>query len=296
MLSICITTRNTLIEELVTRLCEQAKAISCQAEICVMENSSEKSIQKQNERNSKTQNIRYFFTNDYLSHNKMRNQLADKARGSYILFLKGDNHITHKKYLNLFEEVMQPGMMVHGGITASGVKPAEAYQLHWQAMHNLLSNHSDDRNEHPYFHLNTDNLMGPRGLFLQFPFPENDDLGGLLPYSFELKRNKIPVIHIDNPVSTSIFLSNKRFLAVSRKQMSQTAIWLEKISEAEKEHINLAEYTHLKRLQKFKLFRLFMLVYRLNTQLLVNNITRKKSFKLGLYRNFRRRMLGEYLK
>ncbi len=296
MLSICITTRNTLIEELVARLCEQAEGVSVPVDICVMESSSESSIQKQNEKATKQQNTRYFSDNNYLSHNTMRNKLADRAKGSYLLFLKGDNHITHKKYLELFAEVMQPGMMVHGGITASGVKPAQPYQLHWQAMHNLLTNHSDERNEHPYFHLNTDNLMGPRGVFLQHPFPESDDPGGLLPYSFELKGNQIPVIHIDNPVSTATFLSNKRFLAISRKQMSQTAIWLQKISDEEKEHINVAEYTHLKKLQKFRLFRLFMLVYRLNTQLLVNNITRKQSFTLGLYRNFRRRMLGEYLK
>lgn len=288
MLSICITVRNSFIDQLLKRLNEQSELLNLPIEFCISESASEPHVQEFNRAKARFYKAKYFYQNKYMSHGSMKNQLAKNACGSYLLFIHGEMHITHRKYLELFVEVMQPGVVVYGGLSASGRKPCEEYQLHWHAMRTMLNHHSDQRNQHPYYHLSTNNFLIPRGLFLQHPMPDSDDIAGLLPYAFELKTNKIPVIHIDNPISTATFLSSKRFLAVSRRQMWQTALWIKKLTAKEKTQISISEYNHLKKLQKWKIVGLYKLLYRINANFLLTNIHHKKSAKLKSYRNFRR--------
>lgn len=293
MLSICISVRYSSIATLIERLYDQAQALNIPVEICIAESGSNSAQQKANQEAANTYKANYQHFKHYLSHGQMKNTLAGKAKGAYLLLIHGDMHITHKKYLEFYTEVMQPGMVVHGGISAGGIKPRPPFQLHWHAMQSLLTYHSDERNKHPYFHLCTNNMLIPRGIFLQYPTPDSDDITGILPYSFRLKTNKIPVIHIDNPIATSTYLSDKRFLVISRRQMQQTALWLKKTTGDEKAHLTINEYLHMKKLQKWRLVGLYKLIYRINANMLLSNIEKNKSSKLHLYRNFRRWILME---
>lgn len=293
MLSICITARNQPLKDLINRLQEQAGTISVDIEICVAEAASNEAISHENENLCNGQNIKYFRHNQYMSHGQMKNMLAQNASGSYLLFIHGEMHITHKKYLGLFTEVVQPGVVVHGGISASGRRPTPEYELHWLAMHNLLSYTSDERNEHPYYHLCTNNMMIPRGLFLQYPMPDSDDFSGLLPYSFELKNHKIPVIHIDNPISTGSFIETLRFLAITRTQIRQTVQWLKKLSDDEMEHISIPEYRHLQKLKKWKATGLLKNTYQLSASRLFSDREPSLRSKLKMYKHFRRMLFME---
>src|SRR6056297_3492023 len=295
MLSICITARDVALNELITRLKEQAEKLDVDTEICVAESASKSSISRQNEALCNNLNIKYIRHNQYWSHGQMKNMLAQQASGSYLLFVHGSMHITHRKFLSSYTEVMQPGVVVHGGVSASGRRPAPDYELHWLAMHNLLTYTSDERNKHPYYHLCTNNMMIPRGLFLQYPTPDSDDFSGLLPYSFELKNNKIPVIHIDNPIATSRFLETMRFLAITRMQMQQIACWIKKLSKEEMEHVAIPEYRHLLKAKKWKMAPLLKNTYKLNAARLFSDNYFSLRTSLRMYKHFRRWMLIKYI-
>lgn len=296
MLSICITTRNTSLRGLIERLSEQASELDIQAEILVAESGSTQKTSNENESVCNKNHIKYFKHNQHLSHGQMKNMLAKHAAGSYLLFLNGKNHVTHRNYLGMFTEIMQPGVIVEGGTTASGIKPDKSYQLHWMAMHNLLTFDADQRNQHPYYHLTTNNMLIPRGIFLQFPISEDDDYTEVLPYTFELKNNAIPVIHIDNPVSTFDYLPALKFLVVTRKQMQQTAIWLKKLSGPEKKHIGIPEFVKITNLDKNRIKRLFKHLYKSHYASIMRKISEPEYNQIRKYRNFRRLMLWEALK
>ncbi len=295
MLSICITARNVPLNELITRLMEQAGNLDVDTEICVAESASATAVSRHNEVLCNELDIKYFRHNRYLTHGQMKNMLAQNAAGSYLLFIHGSMHVTHRKFLSSYTEVMQPGVLVHGGVSASGRKPAPEYELHWLAMHNLLTYSSDERNEHPYYHLCTNNMMIPRGLFLQYPTPDSDDFSGLLPYSFELKNNTIPVIHIDNPMATSRFLETMRFLALTRVQMREIACWIKKLDTEEMEHVSIPEYRHLLKARKWKMAPLLLNTYKLSASRLLSGSDYSLRAKLRMYKHFRRWMLMQFM-
>jgi hypothetical protein len=296
MLSICITTRNVSIDGLINRLSDQTKELDISVEILVAESGAFTKYNSNNEQLCTKKHIKYFKHNQHLSHGQMKNLLAQHAQGSYLLFLNGRNHITHRNYLQMFTEVMQPGVTIEGGTTASGIKPEKPYQLHWMAMHNLLTFDADQRNQHPYYHLSTNNMLIPRGIFLQHPISEDDDYTEILPYTFELKKNSIPVIHIDNPVSTTEYLPALKFLVVTRKQMQQTAAWLKKLSGPEKEHIGIPEFIKITNLSKNRIKKLYKHLYKSHYISIMKKITDPEYNQVKKYRNFRRLMLWEALK
>ena len=296
MLSICITTRNSNIESLISRLTDQAKELDISSEILVAESGSDQNYSSMNEQLCTKRHIKYFKHNQHLSHGQMKNLLAQQAQGSYLLFLNGKNHITHRNYLQMFTEVMQPGVTIEGGTTASGIKPDKPYQLHWMAMHNLLTFDADQRNQHPYYHLTTNNMLIPRGIFLQHPISDGDDYTEILPYTYELKKNSVPVIHIDNPVSTNDYLPALKFLVVTRKQMQQTATWLQKLTGPEKEHIGIPEFVKLTNSRKNRIKRLYKHLYRNHYISIMRKISDPEYNQIKKYRNFRRLMLWEALK
>jgi hypothetical protein len=296
MLSICITAKDSNLESLISRLTDQAKELDISSEILVAESGSDQYFSSKNEQFCTKKQIKYFKHNQHLSHGQMKNLLAQHAQGSYLLFLNGKNHITHRNYLQMYTEVMQPGVTIEGGTTASGIKPDKPYQLHWMAMHNLLTFDADQRNKHPYYHLSTNNMLIPRGIFLQHPIIEGDDYTEILPYTFDLKKNAVPVIHIDNPVSTNDYLPALKFLVVTRKQMQQTATWLKKLTGPEKEHIGIPEFIKITNLNKNRIKGLYKHLYKTHYISIMRKIGDPEYNQVKKYRNFRRLMLWEALK
>ncbi|MDA3865843.1 MAG: hypothetical protein PF489_03730 [Salinivirgaceae bacterium] len=288
MLSICITNTNSNITTLLNRLHEQRQMLDLKTEINIADSCSETLIKKDNELAANHVGANYFFTDENLSHGQLKAILGEKSSGSYLLFINGSMHITQRKYLQNYIEVMQPGLIVCGGITAIGKRPEPEFQLHWYAKHNFYSYHADDRSQYPYFHLDTNNLLIPRGLFLQFPVPEIDEPKWMLPYYFELKDNTIPIIHIDNPLSIHTFLTNKRFLAHNRKHIKQITQWLNKINDEIVAHTSITEYEHYKKLRKWKLAKLYQFFYSVNTRILMSSLGKDKPKKTRLYKGFRR--------
>ncbi|MFO7863263.1 MAG: hypothetical protein R6U85_04630, partial [Salinivirgaceae bacterium] len=288
MLSICITNTKSNIAPLLNRLHEQRQMLELKTEINIADSCSETSCKEANEMAAKHVEANYISIDEALSDGQIKYILAKNANGSYLLFINGDLHITQRKYLQNYIEVMQPGLVVCGGITAIGKKPESEYHLHWYAKHNFYTYHADERSQYPYFHLNTNNLLMPRGLFLQFPVPEIDEPQWMLPYYFELKDNTIPIIHIDNPLSTHTFLTNKRFLAHNRKHLKQVTEWLNKISDEIVAETSVTEYEHYKKLHKWKLAKLYQFFYSVNTRMLMASLKKDTPKKPRLYKGFRR--------
>lgn len=288
MLSICITTHNNNLEALLNRLEEQCNLLDVKTEICIADASFEPIIQEINATVAKAKGNCYSRFPANTTQGQMKNALAQKAQYPYLLYINGGMYITHKKYLQNFVEVMQPGLIINGGVTAIGTKPKQEYYLHWQAIHNYYAHDADVRTQFPYFYLSTNNLLTPRGHFLQYPMPETHNPAKLQNYYFELKQKGVPIIHIDNPLSTNTFLTNKRFLATERVKLRLTNKWIKEKWEEHTNHIDLSEQKQLRTLKKWRLLKLFKIIYAIQSKNMIQNANDTTKYKFKHYRNFRR--------
>lgn len=291
MLSICITTHNNNLESLINRLLEQCNLLDIKTEICIADASFEPVLQEINSAIAASTGARYYKFSSRATQGKMKNHLALKAQYPYLLFVNGNMYITHKKFLQNYAEVMQPGLVINGGLTAIGTKPQQEFLLHWQAMHDFYTHDADVRTQFPYFYLSMNNLLIPRGVFLQHPMPESGNPAELLNYFFDLKQIGLPIIHIDNPLSTKTFITNKRFLATERVQLKAMNTWVKEKWEKHKTHIDLPEQSHLRKLERWRLLKIFKTIYAIQTKKMVRNAGNAELVNFKHYRNFRRWLL-----
>ena len=95
-ISICITIFNELVNDLVTEIHRQATALPIQFEILLADDASKGSFQAENRNVAKQfTEVKYFEQPKNIGRAKIRNVLASKAKGDFILFLDGDVSI-HK--------------------------------------------------------------------------------------------------------------------------------------------------------------------------------------------------------
>lgn len=100
--------------------------------------------------------------------------------------------------------------------------------------------------------------MIPRAVFLQFPLQENSGiLLSDIAFAYELKQNKVPVLHIDNPIVVRALLTNIRFLAQSRKDIRELAQWMKQIEPDDEIEESMSEYKKMKQLTKYRISSLF---------------------------------------
>lgn len=291
MLSICITSYNNNLESLINRLIDQCNLLDIKTEICIADASYVPVTQEINSAIAKSAGASYSKFSPKATHGKLKNQLAQKAQYPYLLFINGSMYITQKKYLQNYVEVMQPGVIVNGGITAIGAKPKQEQLLHWQAMNSYYTHDADERALFPFFYLSTNNLLIPRGLFLQDPMPETNNPAELLNYYFDLKQMGLPIIHIDNPLSTKEFLSNKRFLAAERAYLRLINSWIKEKWDIHKTDIDLPEQKQMRKLERWRLLKLFKAIYAIQSKKLMQNANDGSDINFKHYRNFRRWLL-----
>ena len=101
MLSILIPIYNENCVNLVSDLLIQAKALACPYEILVFDDFSP--IQyKENEIINQWENTTFKTLSENLRRAKIRNLLADSAKGDVLLFLDGDSGIVRNDFLKSF--------------------------------------------------------------------------------------------------------------------------------------------------------------------------------------------------
>jgi hypothetical protein len=141
--------------------------------------------------------------------------LVKAAKYDHILFLDCDSQVISSDFLkNYVSEINNKQKVVCGGRVYSNEQPAKDKLLHWKYGKNRESQPASVRMANPYQSFMTNNFLIEKKVLEAIPFEERlSDYGHedtLLGY--HLKKQGIPVKHIDNPILHADLQSNEEFI------------------------------------------------------------------------------------
>ncbi|HNV81224.1 MAG: glycosyltransferase [Tenuifilaceae bacterium] len=201
MISICLPVYNYDITDLTDELLRQAKESNIDIEILVFDDFSISYYKKRNAAVSTLTNVSYLEFDQNLGRSKIRNRLADFAKGNWLLFMDCDVIPDSPQFLYNYNRAINEADVICGGI-GYGPKPLnDKLLLRWKYGVRRESKNASRRQMSPHASFLSSNFMIKREVFHQIRF--NEEISGYghedTLFGLDLKINNIPVYHINNP-------------------------------------------------------------------------------------------------
>ena len=291
MLSILIPIFNFNVTELVLELNNQALAAKIEYEIILLDDASTDSFREVNRSLSKQKHVRYFEETNNIGRSKIRNKLARLASYPYLLFMDCDSQVPSPDYIDTYLKYCTDDVVVYGGRIYSEKRPDDPkLLLRWKHGKSREEFTAAERIRTPSKSFMTNNFLISVDLFNKILF--NEEMEGYghedTLFGYDLKRNNIGILHIDNPLVHIGLESNSAFLGKTRESIRNLKIIFNQ-NGYEKllvEDVKLLGYYHFFR--KTKLDKLSKFLFRFSKKLLLRNLTGRNPnlfvfdmFKLG---------------
>jgi len=282
MISICIPVYNFDVRPLVEELHKQAMALESGVEILVIDDASNKEFQYLN------REITHLFTVVYLElpanigRSRIRNLLSGKARNEWLLFMDCDSEITSDRFLAEYAAHTNAVQVVCGGREYRHTRPQEEFVLHWKYGKYREVKCAKTRSLNPYQSFMTNNFMVHKQILNRIQFDEDilgygheDTLFG-----FELMRQNLPVVHINNPLLHINLETHSVFLNKSQEAIANLyGIYLRSNApEQFAKFVRLLRWSE--KTSKSFLGRLLIFQARKNKKLLTKNLMSSNPFLL----------------
>ena len=217
MLSICIPVYNYDVRSLVKDLHKQAIAEAITAEIILIDDASELSFRALNSKLQNLQTVDYFQLEENIGRSKIRNVLHKRAKYPFLLFLDCDSEVIDGKFLHRYIPFIkkEDQILVYGGRSYHSGPPDDKTLLHWYFGRHREAKNARIRGKKPYQSFMSNNFLIHKSVLDKVPFNETirgygheDTLLG-----YELKKQDIPLIHIDNPLIHAGLQAAEEFLS-----------------------------------------------------------------------------------
>ncbi|MFC4721533.1 glycosyltransferase family 2 protein [Geojedonia litorea] len=249
-LSICIPIYNYNCIDSVRTLCEQIRHLSVNCEILLIDDASTISLDE-------LANFQHqFYTYEKLAKNigrsKIRNLLVKKSKFNHVLFIDGDSGVPEKFIENYMLHIENhPEAIICGG-RIHQKKLSKTKRLRYNYGVKYEDTKSSQRIKKPYHRFMTNNFVVPKEIMKTIPFNEE-----LLNYGqedtffgYELRKNQVEIIHIDNEVAHLNLETNQEFIEKSKHSIENLIYLKTKYPE-------FVEYSKLlSTITKFRIFRL----------------------------------------
>lgn len=219
MLSILIPTYNYDCIRLVRDLHAQAECLAIEYEIIVADDASSVEAYKEKNREINTlSHCRFMELLENVGRSRIRNRLADEARGEWLLFMDADAEVISECFIADYLKHTDVDV-VCGGLCHAETLPSPEVSLRY-----AYEKRADERRtawyreKNPYNHFTPFNFMIRREEFQSIRFSEQileygheDTLFGIM-----LDKKKANIRHIDNPLRHVGLESNKIFIEKTR--------------------------------------------------------------------------------
>ncbi|WP_432410163.1 glycosyltransferase family 2 protein [Rasiella sp. SM2506] len=257
MLSILIPTYNYNVFPLAKALSAEAENISHPIEIIFLDDASSLYF-AETEKLETLPFIRYYKLAENGGRTTTRNLLAEKATYSKLLFLDADVVPVHTDFITRYLKYIDKKGIVLGGITYKKEKPDTNEILRWTYGHARETLTVTQRNKAMYSSITTACFLIEKELFLEINKTiKIKTYGEDLLFKQKLEAQKIPVLHIDNPVYHLGLESNEQFLQKSLEAIDTTLV-LEETGELPTDSRNIQKiYLKLKKWHAVPLFQLY---------------------------------------
>lgn len=291
MLSILIPTKDYECRNLVETLHRQGTALGRPFEIIVGEDGSSPRGLSFNAPLAQLPHCRIIAQQQNVGRARIRNILAQEARGKDILFIDSDAVAEHDDILQLYSQVLAESPVVCGGLYHPEAPLTSSCTLRHRYERAADKHRSaKERSRAPYDKFTTFCFAIRRELFLDIKFDERIINYGYEDtiFGYELRRRGVPVKHIDAPLMHIGLESNKVYLAKVEES-------LRTLTQLEESIAPTALLRFYNRLKKWHLTSITAAAWRaLRPILRVNLLGRHPSltllniYKIGYYCNLRR--------
>lgn len=291
MISILIPTYNYIAHPLAESLSRQAKEQNIPCEIIVADDASTRNECKQKNRliNS-LPHCTYIELEKNIGRASIRNLLADKAKGEWLLFLDCDGMPLDDLFLKRYGQAIAnhtEADIICGGIIHPKELPASNMSLRYTYEKAAEKHHTaTKRNERPYSSFRTFNFMIRRKAFLQVKFDESFRHYGYedVLFGIQLKESGFRIAHIDNPLENKDIETNEIFLRKTEEALRTLAEHADKLGDSVHLH---HLYLRLQRIGLLpivrKLFQWFAPTLQRNLLSNTPNLPYFAFYKLGYY-------------
>ncbi len=198
MLSILIPIYQENCVNLVNDLVKQAKELSCDYEILVFDDCSPIKCED-NKAIAQFDKVDYRELKENLGRSRIRNLLADEAKGDILIFLDGDSKIVRDDFLKRYLNEIETKDLVRGGtVYCEKSKCPKGYELHWK-YGTLIEANKGLKNKDMF---TTNNFCIRKSVFSSIRFREDIKGYGHEDTLFKCDFEEIgfSFLNIDNPV------------------------------------------------------------------------------------------------
>lgn len=225
MISICIPIYNFDVTELVDELLKQASHLNYPVEVLLFDDHSQPFFRERNSLLSSRSNVNYLDFDFNIGRSKIRNRLADVAKGQWLLFLDCDVMVDDPNYLKKYVDSLGNANVICGG-RKYGPRPfRHELLLRWKYGVARECKTAFFRQVNPYSSFISGNFVIEYETFKKTQF--NEELSGyghedtLL--GLDLKKHKVEILHIDNPTVHLGLDSNQEFLVKTEQGVMNLA-------------------------------------------------------------------------
>ena len=198
MLSILIPIYQENCVNLVNDLVKQTKELSCDYEILVFDDCSPIKCED-NKAIAQFDKVDYRELKENLGRSRIRNLLADEAKGDILIFLDGDSKIVRDDFLKRYLNEIETKDLVRGGtVYCEKSKCPKGYELHWK-YGTLIEANKGLKNKDMF---TTNNFCIRKSVFSSIRFREDIKGYGHEDTLFKCDFEEIgfSFLNIDNPV------------------------------------------------------------------------------------------------
>lgn len=245
MLSVCIPVHNFPVTDFVLSLKQQCDACDHPVEILVYDDASTPEWLEVNRALLQIDAIRYLMLPDNVGRSRIRNKMAEDAKGDYLLFLDGDSAMEHGDFIGTYVRHCRENTLLYGGCSYQREKPENPeYFLRWLYGQRREAVPYETRRKNPGKYFTGNNFALQKDIFLEHPM--NTNIHG---YGYEdslllanLKQSGVFVQQLDNPLRHTGLEPARIFLEKTDEAISNLAMLVRK--NLAPDNIRLLKYRH----------------------------------------------------
>ena len=272
MLSILIPIYQENCVNLVTDLVNQANELSCDYEILVFDDCSPIKCES-NKAILEFANVEYRELKENLGRSRIRNLLADEAKGDILIFLDGDSKIVRDDFLKRYLQAIETKDVVRGGtVYCEKEECPKGYELHWKYGTKIESN-KGLKNKDMF---TTNNFCILKSVFSSVRFRE--DIKGYghedTLFKFDFEEFGFSFLNIDNPVEHLGLKNFEAFISSNETAVKNLRNIL--LNQRNKKIIQRIKIVNVyNKLAKLHLVGLYVLFYKITRRLMLSLLAKK---------------------
>lgn len=294
MLTICIPIFHFEVRKLVENLSAQGEKLKIPYQILLIDDASPPQHKVWNRELRHLPHTTYIELPQNIGRSAIRNLFLQYAKYEYLLFMDCDSQVENDAYLANYVKIIQEKpqeMVVCGGRSYEKTLSSPEFYLRWHYGRMRECKTAAERNNFPYRSFMTNNFLISRTIFDKITF--NTALSGYghedTLFGYELKKQHIPLYHIDNSLIHIGLETNTEFLQKTTQGIENLLAIYRKLAKENDFVEDVKILSFFSRLQKYKLTWIIGKMFALCRFLLRKNIESRFAslqvfdfYKLGL--------------